>query len=136
VAFSVPIATRNIVLGENMTKRTLTAILLTATIALLVGIRVGGQTGSRATTSAALPPAGIPTFSTENLGRMAHFYVGGEYVGEPGKEYMDGAMYVEVWVPKQVRQPYPIVMFHWQRTDRRRVAADARRPSRLGLLPD
>jgi len=106
-----------------MTKRTLTAILLTATIALLVGIRVGGQTGNRAGTSSALPPAGIPTFSTENLGRMAHFYVGGEYVGEQGKEYMDGAMYVEVWVPKQVRQPYPIVMFHgngqtgavWQR---------------------
>ena len=69
-----------------MTKRTLTAILLTATIAVLVGIRVGGQTGNRATTSGALPPAGIPTFSTENLGRMAHFYVGGEYVGEPGKE--------------------------------------------------
>ena len=55
---------------------------------------------------------------------MAHFYVGGKYVGAPGKEYMDGAMYVELWVPKQVRQPYPIVMFHgngqtgavWQQT--------------------
>ena len=95
-----------------MTKRTVTAVLLTAVIALLVGIKVGGQTGGRTTTASALPPAAIPTFSTENLGRMAHFYVGGEYVGEAGKEYMDGAMYVEVWVPKQVRQPYPIVMFH------------------------
>ena len=113
-----------------MTKRTLTAILLTATIALLVGISVGGQTGNRATTSTALPPAGIPTFSTENLGRMAHFYVGGEYVGEPGKEYMDGAMYVELWVPKQVRQPYPIVMFHGN------GQTGAGRPSRLGVLPD
>jgi pimeloyl-ACP methyl ester carboxylesterase len=55
---------------------------------------------------------------------MAHFYVGGHYVGGPGKEQMDGAMYVELWVPKQVRQPYPIVMFHgngqtgavWQQT--------------------
>ena len=71
-----------------------------------------------------MPPASIPTFSTENIGRMAHFYVGGQYVGEPGKEQMDGAMYVEVWVPKQIRQPYPIVMFHgngqtgavWQQT--------------------
>ena len=95
-----------------MTKRTLTAILLTAAIALLVGIKVGGQAGSRTVTSSALPPASIPTFSTENIGRMAHFYVGGHYVGAPGKEYMDGAMYVELWVPKQVRQPYPIVMFH------------------------
>ncbi|HYS27797.1 MAG TPA: hypothetical protein VEP46_19450, partial [Vicinamibacterales bacterium] len=92
--------------------RMMKAVLLTAAIALLVGIKVGGQAGSRATTASALPPASIPTFSTENLGRMAHFYVGGHYVGAPGKEQMDGAMYVEVWVPKQVRQPYPIVMFH------------------------
>ena len=107
-----------------MKKRTITAVLLTAAIALLVGIQVGGQSGSRAVTASALPPASIPTFSTENIGRMAHFYVGGNYVGEPGKEYMDGAMYVELWVPKQVRQPYPIVMFHgngqtgavWQQT--------------------
>src|SRR6267378_1681125 len=95
-----------------MTKRMMTAVFLTAAIAPLVGIKVGGQGGSRATTASALPPASIPTFSTENLGRMAHFYVGGHYVGAPGKEQMDGAMYVEVWVPKQVRQPYPIVMFH------------------------
>ncbi|HKC54470.1 MAG TPA: hypothetical protein VKC35_00050, partial [Vicinamibacterales bacterium] len=95
-----------------MTKRMMTAMFLTAAIALLVGIKVGGQGGSRATTASALPPASIPTFATDNLGRMAHFYVGGKYVGAPGKEQMDGAMYVEVWVPKQVRQPYPIVMFH------------------------
>ena len=107
-----------------MRMRMMTAVLLTAAIALLVGIRVGGQSGSRAVTTSALPPASIPTFSTENIGRMAHFYVGGKYVGAPGKEYMDGAMYVELWVPKQVRQPYPIVMFHgngqtgavWQQT--------------------
>jgi hypothetical protein len=55
---------------------------------------------------------------------QSHFYVGGHYVGAPGKEQMDGAMYVEVWVPKQIRKPYPIVMFHgngqtgavWQQT--------------------
>ena len=66
----------------------------------------------------------LKDIATENLGRQAHFYVGGHYVGAPGKESMDGAMYVEVWVPKQVRQPYPIVMFHgngqtgavWQQT--------------------
>src|SRR6185295_7947444 len=109
---------------EPMTKRMMTAVFLTAAIALTVGITVGGQGGSRATTASALPPASIPTFSTDNLGRIAHFYVGGNYVGEPGKEYMDGAMYVELWVPKQVKQPYPIVMFHgngqtgavWQQT--------------------
>jgi pimeloyl-ACP methyl ester carboxylesterase len=30
-------------------------------------------------------------------------------VGEPGKEFMRGAMYVEVWVPKEIRYKYPIV---------------------------
>src|ERR1044072_6354901 len=91
-----------------MTKRTLTAVLLTAVIALTVGIKVGGEAGSRAITSSALPPASIPTFSTENLGRMAHFYVGGNYVGEPGKEYMDGAMYFELWGREEGRQRCPV----------------------------
>src|SRR6202051_279165 len=60
----------------------------------------------------AMPPDSIPTFSTENLGREAFFYVGGEYTGPAGKEVMHGAMYVEVMVPKQIRQKYPIVFFH------------------------
>jgi pimeloyl-ACP methyl ester carboxylesterase len=106
--------------------RTMTLISLTVAIALVVGIRLGGQAGSarNGNASGAMPPSSIPTFSTESLGRMAHFYVGGHYVGEPGKEVMDGAMYVEVWVPRQIRQPYPIVFFHgngqtgavWQET--------------------
>jgi len=93
-----------------MSFRSVQGVLLVAVMALVVGVRVGGQRA--ANHAGALPPASIPTFSTENLGRMAHFYVGGTYVGEPGKEQMQGAMYVEVWVPKQVRQPHPIVMFH------------------------
>src|SRR5579859_1752025 len=55
------------------------------------------------------PGAKIPTFSTAEIGRQGHFYVGGHYVGEPGNETMHGAMYVEVWVPKSIRHPYPIV---------------------------
>lgn len=55
------------------------------------------------------PPASIPTFSTENIARQGHFYVGGEWVGKPGDQMMRGAMYVEVWVPKKIRHPYPIL---------------------------
>lgn len=55
------------------------------------------------------PLKSVPTFSTENIARQGHFYVGGHYTGEPGKETMDGAMYVEVWVAKNLRHPYPIV---------------------------
>src|SRR5439155_23867681 len=92
-----------------MTMRT-TKVIFTAALTLFISIQLPAQSAGNSKTSGAMPPPAIPTFSTENLGRMAHFYVGGHYVGEPGKEVMDGAMYVEVWVPKQIRQPYPIVM--------------------------
>ena len=86
-----------------MTVRMTKAVLLTAAIALLVGIKVGGQAGSRATTAGALPPASIPTFSTENIGRMAHFYVGGHASASPA---IHGRRHVRrVWVPKQVKMP-------------------------------
>jgi pimeloyl-ACP methyl ester carboxylesterase len=81
-----------------------------AVISALVALPVSGWFGANAQSVArAVPPASIPTFSTANIGRQGHFYVGGHYVGEPGKETMDGAMYVEVWVPKNIRHPYPIV---------------------------
>ena len=86
---------------------------LLITIAWL-GLRVNAQNKAAAKAAvpksalaAANPPASIPTFSTERLGREGFFYVGGSTSGEPGKEVMHGAMYVEVWVPKQIRQPYP-----------------------------
>lgn len=62
--------------------------------------------------AAGAPPASIPTFSTADLARTGIFYAGGKYVGEPGKEIMGGDAYVEVWVPKQIRHPYPIVYIH------------------------
>ena len=62
--------------------------------------------------SMATPPSAIPTFSTENIGRQGFYYAGGRYEGEAGKEVMGDAMYTEVWVPKQIRHPYPIVFFH------------------------
>ena len=60
----------------------------------------------------AMPPKSIPTFSNDNIARTGFFYAGGKYAGPPGKEVMTGAMYTEVWVPKQIRSPYPIVLFH------------------------
>lgn len=59
--------------------------------------------------SYSMPLKTIPTFSTENIARQGHFYVGGKWLGEPGKQRMRGAMYVEVWVPKKIRHPYPIL---------------------------
>jgi len=55
------------------------------------------------------PPATIPTFSTTNIEREGHFYVGGKWTTEPSNETMDGAMYGEMWEPKQITHPYPVV---------------------------
>jgi pimeloyl-ACP methyl ester carboxylesterase len=60
----------------------------------------------------AAPPASIPTVPTTDIARTGVFYVGGHYVGGPGKEMMDGAMYVEVFVPTKIRHAQPIVMIH------------------------
>ncbi len=59
-----------------------------------------------------VPSPSIPTVSTADIARIGFFYAGGHYVGEPGKEIMDGAEYVEVMVPKKTRHAYPIVFLH------------------------
>jgi pimeloyl-ACP methyl ester carboxylesterase len=76
----------------------------------LAAVVVSGWSAGEHDGAGARPPAGVPTFSTADIGRQGHFYVGGHYLGEPGKETMDGAMYVEVWVPKNIRHPYPVVL--------------------------
>lgn len=62
----------------------------------------------------AKPPASIPMFSTKNIARQAFFHVGGHYVERDGEHYMQGSMYVEVWEPRRIRHPYPIVLMHGQ----------------------
>src|ERR1035437_10014886 len=82
----------------------------TAVLSELAAVLVGGWFRSNAQNGyVTIPLKSVPTFSTANIGRQGRFYVGGHYVGEPGKETMDGAMYVEVWVPKNIRHPHPIV---------------------------
>ena len=55
------------------------------------------------------PLTSVPTFSTANIARQGHFYVGGKWAGKPGEEVMRGAMYVETWVPGTIRYKYPIL---------------------------
>jgi pimeloyl-ACP methyl ester carboxylesterase len=83
------------------------AIALTALAFLLTG---ECKAQRAATDAPVVPPlTSVPTFSTENIARQGHFYVGGKWVGKPGEEIMRGAMYVETWVPKKIRYKYPIV---------------------------
>jgi hypothetical protein len=82
---------------------------MTRFMALML-VLVTNSFGSSGNDAAGSPPmASIPTFSTENIARQGHFFVGGEWVGKPGDQMMRGAMYVEVWVPKKIRHPYPIL---------------------------
>ncbi|MBZ5641815.1 MAG: hypothetical protein LAO19_03570 [Acidobacteriia bacterium] len=82
---------------------------LTVALSVVAGALVVGYFAMRSYPVGAAPGASIPTFSTAEIGRQGHFYIGGKYVGEPGNETMHGAMYVETWVPKNIRHPYPVV---------------------------
>jgi pimeloyl-ACP methyl ester carboxylesterase len=58
------------------------------------------------------PKLPVPAIDQSAVALRGYFYVGGKYVGEPGKEIMQGQVYVEVLAPKDVRRPYPLVLIH------------------------
>ena len=58
------------------------------------------------------PKLPVPAVDQSAVAQRGYFYVGGKYVGEPGKEIMQGQIYVEVLAPKDVRRPYPLVLIH------------------------
>jgi hypothetical protein len=51
-----------------------------------------------------------PSYDHSAIARRGYFYVGGSYVGEPGKRVMHGQMYVEVLTPREPRHRYPLVL--------------------------
>ena len=54
----------------------------------------------------------VPAFDQSAIARRGFFYVGGGYVGEPGKQLMHEQMYVEVLTPRHPRSRYPLVLIH------------------------
>jgi len=54
----------------------------------------------------------VPAVDQSMVAKRGFFYVGGHYVGEPGKDIMQGQIYVEVLAPKTQRRPYPLVLIH------------------------
>ncbi|HLK49625.1 MAG TPA: alpha/beta fold hydrolase [Bryobacteraceae bacterium] len=87
-----------------MVRKALLGLTLVAAVAASQSLKVKS--------AGVAPPQTIPTFSTADLSRSGIFYAGGKYVGAPGKEVMGGSAYVEVWVPRQIRHPYPIIYIH------------------------
>jgi pimeloyl-ACP methyl ester carboxylesterase len=58
------------------------------------------------------PKLPVPAVDQSAVSQRGYFYVGGKYVGEAGKQIMQGQIYVEVLAPKDVRRPYPLVLIH------------------------
>ena len=85
----------------------------TANIALPLALAavVAGCANAGTGRPAAAVPSSVKTVESA-VARQGYFYAGGRYVGDAGREAMIGQMYVEVWAPREVRQPYPIVFFH------------------------
>src|SRR5262245_17915198 len=101
--------------GETMRTRAMVFVCLAAvvlTAAYGASLYAQNDASTSQLSLKATPPKAIPIFSTNNLGRQAFYYAGGGYVeskapGQTGQKIMRGSMYVDVWVPKEIRQPYP-----------------------------
>src|SRR6266702_64843 len=89
------------VLGRTFMKR--------IRLRVLGGALLSGLVVTAAQAEVKLP---VPAVDQSAVAKRGYFYVGGKYVGEPGKEIMRGQMYVEVLAPKQQRRPYPLVLIH------------------------
>jgi pimeloyl-ACP methyl ester carboxylesterase len=79
---------------------------------LICGLLLSPLAFAPATTRAEPPKLPVPAVDQSAVSQRGYFYVGGKYVGEPGKEIMQGQVYVEVLAPKDVRRPYPLVLIH------------------------
>ena len=77
-------------------------------IIALAAVSAGGHAAAQA--PASVPP-GVRVIDS-HVAKQGYFHVGGQYVGEAGREVMIGQMYVEVLAPRKVSKPYPIVFFH------------------------
>ncbi len=47
-----------------------------------------------------------------HLGKKTIFYVGGQVAGEEGKHHISNQMFVEAYIPREITQPHPIILFH------------------------
>jgi len=88
------------------TRSRLAALAAAAAISGCAATDMGGPSGE-----VAAVPVGVPAIES-SVARQGYFYVGGRYVGDPERQFMVGQMYVEMWAPRVVKHPYPIVFFH------------------------
>jgi pimeloyl-ACP methyl ester carboxylesterase len=76
---------------------------------ILIAAMLAASLGGPACAEVKLP---VPAVDQSAVAQRGFFYVGGHYVGEPGKEIMEGQIYVEVLAPHEQKRPYPLVLIH------------------------
>jgi pimeloyl-ACP methyl ester carboxylesterase len=76
---------------------------------ILFAAMLAASLGGPACAEVKLP---VPAVDQSAVAQRDFFYVGGHYVGEPGKEIMEGQIYVEVLAPHEQKRPYPLVLIH------------------------
>jgi pimeloyl-ACP methyl ester carboxylesterase len=81
-------------------------------LARLIGAALLPASALLAPARAEPPKLPVPAVDQSAVALRGYFYVGGQYVGDPGKEIMQGQIFVEVLAPKDVRRPYPLVLIH------------------------
>src|SRR5262245_5144537 len=96
----------------NFAESGMEEVMTKAVMSLTRKLLLLAMTLAPATTRAEPPKLPVPAIDQSALGERGIFHVGGKYVGEPGKEIMQGQAYVEVLAPKNVRRPYPLVLMH------------------------
>ena len=59
-----------------------------------------------------IPKTAKPGTDQSALGSRGVFYAGGSFASADGRTRAHGQMFVEMYVPKTIRHPWPIIMFH------------------------
>jgi pimeloyl-ACP methyl ester carboxylesterase len=78
-------------------------------VAFLIGLFAMTLVPAEAADQPAKP---VPSYDQSAIARRGYFYIGGSYIGEPGKQLMHGQIYVEVLTPRHPRQRYPLLLIH------------------------
>ncbi len=58
------------------------------------------------------PEIKVPVTDQSALKAKGFFFAGGSYKGTPGNSFWSGQMFVEVYIPVEIRHPYPLVFIH------------------------
>ena len=95
------------------------------------GLLLSGLAGAPALAEVKLP---VPAVDQSAVAKRGYFYVGGKYVGEPGKEIMAGPDLCRGAGAEDAATPLPARADPWRGADRDQLDGNAGRPQGLGRV--